>query len=108
MALWPSSYVYSDLAIFRGIFNHILAIFALKTRNIIEKEDISMKDDLIIERLNYFKGGLSLIEKERKQLIKKFLRFQFTLKNIKRYIQVKKDYKMVKYNIDFYERVLND
>ena len=108
MAEKLSSYVYGDLTIFGSIFDLILTIFALKTRNIIEKEDISMKDDLIIERLNYFKGGLPLIEKERKQLIKKFLRFQFTLKNIKRYIQIKKDYKMVKYNIDFYERVLND
>lgn len=38
MAEKPSSYVYGDLAIFRGIFNSFLTIFALKTYNIIEKE----------------------------------------------------------------------
>lgn len=67
-----------------------------------------MKNETIINQLNYLEGGLELIEKELNELKSKLLKLKLTPHNIKRYFKVKKDYRLVSYNIKFIKEVLNE
>lgn len=67
-----------------------------------------MKNETIINQLNYLEGGLELIEKELNELKSKLLKLKLTPNNIKRYFKVKKDYRLVNYNIKFIKEVLNE
>lgn len=67
-----------------------------------------MRTEYLNNKLEYLKGGLVLIEKELKELKKKFLKLQITPKNIKRYQQVKADYILVTNTINFIERTIEE
>lgn len=67
-----------------------------------------MEYETIINQLNYLEGGLELIEKELNELRSKLLKLKLTPNNIKRYFKVKKDYRLVNYNIKFIKEVLNE
>jgi prefoldin subunit 5 len=69
---------------------------------------IYMEYETIINQLNYLEGGLELIEKELNELRSKLLKLKLTPNNIKRYFKVKKDYRLVNYNIKFIKEVLNE
>lgn len=65
-----------------------------------------MKDELIIERIRFFKWKLNKIRKERKKLLIKLLTFRLTQNNIRNYINMTKEYKTINNNVNFYENIL--
>lgn len=65
-----------------------------------------MSDELCIERIEYLEGGLKLIEKKLKKLQKDFLQLKITPNKIKEYIKAKRDYKIVKNNIQYFKWIM--
>jgi len=65
-------------------------------------------NEITINQLKYLEGGLELIEKELNELRSKLLKLKLTPHNIKRYFQVKKDYKLVSYHIEIVKELLNE
>ena len=65
-----------------------------------------MSDELCIERIEYLEGGLKLIEKKLKKLRKDFLQLKITPNKIREYIKTKRDYKMVKTNIQYFKWIM--
>lgn len=65
-----------------------------------------MSDELCIERIEYLERGLKLIEKKLKKLQKDFLQLKITPNKIKEYIKTKRDYKMVKNNIQYFKWIM--
>lgn len=102
--------LYKDLTIFRDILDFILFIFALKTQYIIEKykrkEIKNMSNELCIERIEYLKGGLYLINKKLKKLRNDFIHLKITPKKIKEYNQAKKEKRIVKNSIQYFKWIM--
>lgn len=65
-----------------------------------------MEKEMVINHINYLEKGLTIIEEQRKQLIKKFLRLRFNTYDLKTYRQIKKDRNFIKEAINYYKFIL--
>ena len=67
-----------------------------------------MRNEILLNQLEYLEGGMILIKKKLKKLRIKFIRFQFNQDDIKQYKQTKLDYKLVSSCIKSIKNMIKD
>ena len=67
-----------------------------------------MRNEILLNQLEYLEGGMILIKKKLKELRIKFIRFQFNQDDIKQYKQTKLDYKLVSSCIKYIKNMIKD
>ena len=67
-----------------------------------------MRNEILLNQLEYLEGGMILIKKKLKELRIKFIRFQFNQDDIKQYKQTKLDYKLVSSCIKSIKNMIKD
>jgi len=67
-----------------------------------------MRNEILLNQLEYLEGGMILIKKKLKELRIKFIRFQFNQDDIKQYKQTKLDYRLVSSCIKSIKNMIKD